>query len=362
MIKVDFASRYGSRILPSFRLTREIFPLFEYRQGLFQRGIDIRFVTLNQLPLSDSGSVLCLDSRCFAYPNGSLCPEDMQLLERLSREYDRVLWFDNRDSTGTTQFEVLPFVHKYCKKQLLKDRSLYQRVFYGERIFTDYMYRQYNVCDDKPETSMVRLNSSQSEKLVLSWNIAYSDYLSGTRIERFFNAFFRGSRQPLFFENSNRTYLLQARYSTDYCSNVVAFQRRSLLKVLDKLSDGSIRVGKLHQRKYRTELIQTEAVLSPFGWGEICARDFEAMIYGCALIKPNVSHLETWPDIFWPGQTYIPLPWDIERTQTILEEVLSNKSLLRTVAETGQQVFKEFWGEQGEQKFCDHVEALVCSV
>ena len=31
--------------------------------------------------------------------------------------------------------------------------------------------------------------------------------------------------------------------------------------------------------------------MSPFGFGEICYRDFEAMLNGACLIKPDVSHL-----------------------------------------------------------------------
>jgi hypothetical protein len=51
-------------------------------------------------------------------------------------------------------------------------------------------------------------------------------------------------------------------------------------------------------------------VLSPFGWGEVCFRDFEAIISGALLLKPDMSHLRTWPDVYVPNETYIPLAWD----------------------------------------------------
>ena len=31
--------------------------------------------------------------------------------------------------------------------------------------------------------------------------------------------------------------------------------------------------------------------ISPFGWGEICFRDFESIILGKLLIKPNCDHI-----------------------------------------------------------------------
>ena len=33
---------------------------------------------------------------------------------------------------------------------------------------------------------------------------------------------------------------------------------------------------------------------------------------GCALLKPSVEHLETWPDLYINNKTYIALNWDSE--------------------------------------------------
>ena len=51
-------------------------------------------------------------------------------------------------------------------------------------------------------------------------------------------------------------------------------------------------------------------MLSPFGWGELCLRDYEAVLGGALLLKPDMSHLETWPDVFVPHDTYAPFDWD----------------------------------------------------
>jgi hypothetical protein len=64
------------------------------------------------------------------------------------------------------------------------------------------------------------------------------------------------------------------------------------------------------QPRYDAELHDAKIVLSPFGWGEVCFRDFEAVRAGALLLKPDMSHLKTWPDIYIPGETYIPLDWD----------------------------------------------------
>lgn len=106
--------------------------------------------------------------------------------------------------------------------------------------------------------------------------------------------------------------------------------------------------------EYYTEMMRSRAVLSPFGWGEICYRDFEAMLFGCALLKPSVRHLETWPDLLHEGETYVALPWDPNAARARIRAALSNNSLLSSIAENGQEMFRGLWNQQGAKRFCDH--------
>ena len=46
-----------------------------------------------------------------------------------------------RDSAGTTQFEVLPFVKKYIKKQFYKDKKLILKLK-GGRFYTDHYIKK----------------------------------------------------------------------------------------------------------------------------------------------------------------------------------------------------------------------------
>lgn len=61
---------------------------------------------------------------------------------------------------------------------------------------------------------------------------------------------------------------------------------------------------------YLQEIAQSKAVYSPYGYGEIYTRDFEAFLQGAALIKPDMNHLVTYPDWYIDNQTYIPVKWD----------------------------------------------------
>ena len=39
-------------------------------------------------------------------------------------------------------------------------------------------------------------------------------------------------------------------------------------------------------------------MVSPFGFGEITLKDFETFLSGSVLVKPNMSHMETYPNFY----------------------------------------------------------------
>ena len=56
---------------------------------------------------------LFLNSRSFPNKNDRI---DVENLKKIYLKNNNLYWFDMRDSAGTTQFEVLPYVKKYIKK------------------------------------------------------------------------------------------------------------------------------------------------------------------------------------------------------------------------------------------------------
>jgi hypothetical protein len=100
----------------------------------------------------------------------------------------------------------------------------------------------------------------------------------------------------------------------------IAYQRRLFLERI--AGNGLFVTGIVPQRRYYRELRDSKITLSPFGWGEVCFRDFEAIISGSLLLKPDMSHLKTWPDVYIPYETYIPVNWDgtdiVEKAETYL--------------------------------------------
>ncbi len=95
-------------------------------------------------------------------------------------------------------------------------------------------------------------------------------------------------------------------------------------------------------RKYVQELRSSKTCFSPFGYGEICWRDIEAFAYGAVLIKPDMSHLETSPDIYVPGVTYLPVNWDFSNLQEVVDMALASPDLCRSIAQEAYRRISDY--------------------
>ena len=83
--------------------------------------------------------------------------------------------------------------------------------------------------------------------------------------------------------------------------------------------------------------------VSPLGYGEVCWRDFEAVIFGCLLIKPDMSHLRSSPNIFVPGETYVPVRWDYADLAEKCTYYLEREMERARICENAYRVLAEYY-------------------
>ena len=104
----------------------------------------------------------------------------------------------------------------------------------------------------------------------------------------------------------------------------------------------------------------SKVVVSPFGWGEInVPRDYEVALSGSILIKPDLSHLDTWPDIF-NNNTVVQYKWDLSNLLETVENVLDNYKDYLEYAINLQDKFRYYsFGELGKEKFCNYFIKMV---
>ena len=78
--------------------------------------------------------------------------------------------------------------------------------------------------------------------------------------------------------------------------------------------------------------------------GRICYRDFESFSYGCLLLKPNMDHINTWPNYYLKNQTYISLDWD-QTNSNELERIIDEKEKYKNIAELGYLNYFKYFRE-----------------
>ena len=109
--------------------------------------------------------------------------------------------------------------------------------------------------------------------------------------------------------------------------------RADSLARLGALSDLNIAAqGTVPLKTYMAEMGQSKLCFSPFGYGELCWRDIEAIRVGAVLIKPDMGHLETGPELYESGVTYLPVRWDFADLEEVIRGALADEARCRQIA------------------------------
>lgn len=338
-----------------------LYPLLLFEEELKRRGVEIKYFSRLNTSLFCCDAVM-IDNRWFTPLWKDHRDTALGLLEKIRKNQERVIWLDVTDSTGAAQFQVLPYVDRYLKKQILKDRALYQKRFYGARIYTDYYQEHFGL----PQEDVYRdepLDSAFLPKLRVSWNLGLGPCEKSPAV----NTWIR--RLPYFLKRrmarggamnlspfGARNNDVCFRGSERYNNSALTFQRREIIKRLKKRG---VATEPLPRSRYLHELRSTKLCVSPFGAGEICFRDFEIFLEGGVLLKPDMSHLETWPDFYQPGQTYEPFQWDFSDFDRKIDGLLRQPEVLHDVSGRAQRFYAERFTRQGEQEFCDRFHQLI---
>jgi len=338
-----------------------LYPLVLNRKKLRDCGIT---VTLrNQIGLVRDADVLIIDSKYFK-PYWAQSPEYvLELLEKFRSSVDRVLWFNTADSTGSIQVQVFPYVDRYLKGQLLTDRCQYLRSFYGKRIFTQYYHDKYSLIDDREEYSRPLLSSADLDKLELGWNYGLANMYTYSKYWTSRLRYLIPVTHSMFTKLSkdrkkNRENVVFCRMATNYPRKTISFQREQVLRSLKGYTLNSSNVSRW---AYFRELKRSLVALSPFGWGEINIRDFEAFASGVPLLKPSMEHLETYPHFYRPWLSYVPFKWDMSDLCENLEKLLEDKNLLANIGETGRNKFLSQLDDAQRNKFVAHFKKIVAA-
>ena len=279
-----------------------------------------------------------------------------QLLEQIQKFKNKInslIWFDTADSSGTTQFKVLPFVDGYYKNQLLKNRHAYLQTYYGSRTFTDFYHRQFAITDHHEFFTDCPATEQNLTKIGLSWNFGLGDYGPHSKLYsklRRLLPFWKTYSAFFYRPKPSRPIAISARLGRSHDRPTIRFQRDKTAEYLAKYFN--VDTTRISPTAYYREMQNARVCVSPFGWGEMAYRDFEAFLCGAALFKPDMSHLDTWPNFYQANITYIPYRWDFTDFQSQLSHILAHNTWVE-IAQKAQDFYKKMLlSTEGREAFC----------
>lgn len=255
-----------------------------------------------------------------------------------------IILLDDAASTGTQKMRFLriPGVIGYIKKQLLRKRYLYKQRYPRKR-YHYYLLARLSSALDGSVAKDRYVDDEVLTKVHLGWNLGLAQRVGMTI-----------GKPPSFTDQRDIDIHFsirpkhKSRIETDNIGKIdnhYTYHRVGCCSQFDRIvaKHGFSESGKAFGREYLNKMTQSKMCLSPLGLGEICWRDFEAISAGAVLIKPDMDHIETWPDVFVPWETYIPVAWDWSDLEDVLVEVSSNYNKYREVAKTAFEVVQDAW-------------------
>ncbi len=332
----------------------DLYPLFRWRKALARDGYRFRVFNSHQADQVFNADILLLHHRYHEQiikghyaPKGFKAKNADFIVDFITTARQRgckVVVFEGGDAGITWESAVLPAVDLMLKKQVYKDKSRYLRN--GNQ---PWLPEDLPLPKHKRDIPAVR--EEDLAKIQVGWNIGLCDHRSLPRVVKKYYPLNSYTIPAAWYDRvdytppeSDRPYLFSYRGGILQGVERYMNNRKKMYAALERdpaaLGSQYFLGGKVPFSQYMQEMRQSKVGLSPFGWGEICYRDFEVFIAGSVLVKPDVSHLATFPDLYAEDQTYVAVAWDYADLNDKLAAIKNDYEPYRAIAQRAQQRFR----------------------
>jgi len=262
----------------------------------------------------------------------------MEKIARLRQRFPapvKLIYFDGDDDSCIQWSGLLDYADLIVKKHIFADLSWYQKQFLGKNNLTDYVSRMHgrSFADNIiPHSGVVP--AAQTDKIYLGYNIGLDE-----KITNLFQ-----TTKPSSPEEKTVDVMCRAACPPD---NWIYPLRGPINDALAPLTAKGYKVlvpnARVDQQGYYQEMRSARICISPFGYGELCWRDFETVLMGSLLVKPDMSHVRSEPNIFIPGETYVPCKWDFSDLTEVCERYLSDDAARIAITQRAYEVLSDYY-------------------
>jgi hypothetical protein len=266
------------------------------------------------------------------------CEEAELLIEalRATGTVKKIIFVDTCDATSTPYLPLLAAVDLFVKPYLFRDTSLYLREYVGGYIFTDFLVKSLG-WDISGWGSVSYANKEHLGKLRVGWSYGVS-----RRYRALANL---TSLLPMPWAlrstDVNRRFCPAERGVEEWYEQY----RKMASKAVEKLG-AHVKISgyeRVKYKRYLLELFTSKMALSPFGFGEVCFRDFEIVACGALLVKPDMTHIRIKPDIFRPNETYVPIKWDFSDLAEKVDYYIAHPNEAKRIAYAGRRCLLKYF-------------------
>lgn len=296
-------------------------------------GLVVRHVALSKALKLSSGDLAGLDVLGLKLAFRTPASEAQRIAAHFRRLIDdtqtRLVYFDGDDDLCIAWPKVLEQVDCYVKKHVFADPAAYGVRYSGKSNLTDYVVREHGRSfEDNEIPSSGPVPAHAVAKLYLGWNIGLDDKIAD--LLRKLPAVDAAAKDV---DVGSRAFVKE---------DVWIYPLRGPLVERIGAMEGRFKVlaprERVSQEQYYAEMLRARICVSPFGYGELCWRDFEAILCGCMLVKPDMGHMRTYPNVFVPGVTYAPVAWDFADLAEVCAKYLDDEPARRKIADHARAV------------------------
>lgn len=219
------------------------------------------------------------------------------------------------------------YIDLYIKKHSYKNFSNYNQPTIGDTNLSDYYAKRHDL---NLAPMQFTAPSNLEDKMIIWSNFGFSPQM----IDLFLNDFKGQNKRPID---------LHARLAVNGVDWYKAM-RQEAKDAINNLSIPNLNIaanGRVKRHQFFQEMTQSKLCFSPFGYGEVCWRDYEAFATGALLLKPNMDHIILNPDFFIPNETYISLEWDLSDLTEKVEYYINNPNESERITRNAFDVMKQ---------------------
>jgi len=227
-----------------------------------------------------------------------------------------------------------PNVLGVVKSYLFRDRSAYN--WYNDRAHIEILQRAGAECKRplfRPEGPSPLLSEASLAKL----RVGYSGFAAHGIMDQ-------PVHRAIDFD-APRKWHVHFAGTIDYQQTEVHWHRRQAKLAADQWEGPSLcSPGRgIEREEYHQQIADSYCVLCPWGWGEATYRDYEAMLLGAVMIKPDTSHVMGWPDVYQAGEYYVPCRPDFCDAHEKIHHVVHHWDGYRAMRERARKLVVDAW-------------------